>query len=296
MKKNYNDKFGYCAAAFEAEHQLVSLQNQGVIDYVYTEDSDAVVCGSKATIFNCKGGKCTLVNLEDLFTSVLPIAFNTVNFLPKWNGRIMRELACFLGNDYVNRAQGNGPKKAETFLFDLVDNGILKTGESYLAVLQKHVIKSTDKDPIRKWLFSVEMFECAPAFMMCPTKDISTREAFWTNEYNIVLSPMNKSNNDNNENFNESSSWMCNRDDCFESICQTAYLFGFDPTILFNNDCFTSLFQMKTWNGEVLKSLELPTFNGKETFHGAISKNSFVSHCVPKPQINFARFLFSFLP
>ena len=27
---------------------------------------------------------------------------------------------------------------------------------------------------------------------------------------------------------------------------------------------------MKTWNGEVLKSLELPTFNGKETFHGAI--------------------------
>ena len=45
MKKNYNDKFGYCAAAFKAEHQLVSLQNQGVIDYVYTEDSDAVVCG-----------------------------------------------------------------------------------------------------------------------------------------------------------------------------------------------------------------------------------------------------------
>ena len=27
---------------------------------------------------------------------------------------------------------------------------------------------------------------------------------------------------------------------------------------------------MKTWNGEVLKTLELPTFNGKETFHGAI--------------------------
>ena len=57
LAEAYGDRARLFSAPFEADHQLVSLVNQGVADFIWTEDGNIIVAGSKNTLLkHNKGG------------------------------------------------------------------------------------------------------------------------------------------------------------------------------------------------------------------------------------------------
>ena len=126
------DKHGITCvgAAFEAEWQCVDMARRGVVDAVYSVDSDCVALGSPITIMEAKwttvddvGNEneddasavastkkkvvvATIVRREDALLKVIerlkfPADFTLTN-------EAFLALCCFLGNDYLYRIEGNG--------------------------------------------------------------------------------------------------------------------------------------------------------------------------------------------
>ena len=91
----------------EAEHQLVSLELQGITAATLTSDSDAFPLQSPVTIYDLKEktGGCCVVRREDAAASSL------------LGGGVLGPegivaLCCFMGCDYMARAYGQGVPKA----------------------------------------------------------------------------------------------------------------------------------------------------------------------------------------
>jgi len=93
-------------APFEADHQLVMLEKQGIIDGAITQDSDVIALGCPLVItkINKKNGNCSVVDRARISNA----------FLEKYDNNRDTFLAymCFLGNDYIGAIQRNTIKEA----------------------------------------------------------------------------------------------------------------------------------------------------------------------------------------
>lgn len=102
----------FIVAPFEAEMQMVYLEQRKIVDAVMTEDSDAIVLGAQTVL--------SKVTFADSAKECRARVFNATEFfcgrsggnshrsqLAKWR-QYLPEVASFLGNDYIKRLYGNG--------------------------------------------------------------------------------------------------------------------------------------------------------------------------------------------
>ena len=80
LEKVYPGKVSHIGAPCEADHQLAALFHQGIIDYVYSIDSDLSVLGCDTIDNVCynkekKKHACWFSNYQGLVESILPKAF-----------------------------------------------------------------------------------------------------------------------------------------------------------------------------------------------------------------------------
>ena len=81
LEKFYPGKVSHVGAPYEADHQLAALFHQGIIDYVYSIDSDLSVlgCDTIDNVFynkDTKKYKCWFSSYKELVENTLPKAFD----------------------------------------------------------------------------------------------------------------------------------------------------------------------------------------------------------------------------
>ena len=93
-------------STLEADHQLISLMNQNIIDFVLTNDSDLPFQGCARTIMNLSKGnaKCHLITRDKVLNGLKKM-FDSTRVLDTTD---LKFLGCMLGNDYVDRVKGEG--------------------------------------------------------------------------------------------------------------------------------------------------------------------------------------------
>ena len=92
-------------APYEADAQLVSLQREGLIKAIVTEDSDLIVFGAETIVYNLSlNGTCSVFRAEDVRKNS---PFDKVSFL---------DLALLLRSDYLPNVPGVGFAKAVDIL------------------------------------------------------------------------------------------------------------------------------------------------------------------------------------
>ena len=73
IKKRFGDQAICVGSPFEADHQLALLSNQGIIDYVHTNDSDLIVLGADVVLnLNKKNGKCWHMSYDTIANHRFP--------------------------------------------------------------------------------------------------------------------------------------------------------------------------------------------------------------------------------
>jgi len=105
LENVYPGKVSQIGAPYEADHQLAALCHQGIIDYVYSIDSDLSVLGCDTIDNVCynrykKKHACWFSSYQGLVDSIIPTAFEVER---KFSKELMYNIACFLGNDFLPR-------------------------------------------------------------------------------------------------------------------------------------------------------------------------------------------------
>lgn len=121
----------YCAAAFEADWQLVSLQQQGLIQNIISSDGDLFVLGGDNIIteLNISSGACCIYRRE-LIMQRKSIGGGA------YSKKDLPVLSCLTGNDYINRLSGNGPKSVHKLMYDYTELQSLEEQQSFIYDLQ----------------------------------------------------------------------------------------------------------------------------------------------------------------
>ena len=99
-------KIKYCSAPFEADWQLVSLQQQGLIKHIISSDGNLFVLGGDSIITNIN------------YSSGAYYVYDRDSIMQRksMGGGIFSKgslplLSCLAGNDYIDRLYLNGHKK-----------------------------------------------------------------------------------------------------------------------------------------------------------------------------------------
>ena len=142
--------FAYFVAPYEGDGQLAHLCREGVVDAVFTVDSDLIVLGCKRTYLkvNFWTGSAELADLDALPLRTLPATGPwTLRALMKRDGAlpVLRTYAVLAGCDYDTKAKGVGPATALEFIEEHGTNlqAIAKACETappgWYALLQKGI-------------------------------------------------------------------------------------------------------------------------------------------------------------
>ena len=168
----------WVVAPTEAEHQLASLQREGLIDIIACNDSDYIILRCKHILFSSPTGglwtrECRYFEGPDalLEESVLEMLNESLaRALRKWGFDALRTYALFATNDYAN-IKGVGQQKALHALDNAtdassVDDMFVSMGE-HLAESQSvtvdEVVKAAEKARIM-WQCSIVYNEASQCF------------------------------------------------------------------------------------------------------------------------------------
>jgi len=183
------ENFRVVGSPFEADTQLIALMNQGVIDYVLTNDSDIPFQGCTQTIMRLSksnnSSPCCLVNRSSVLDT-FKISFESEREL---NNTDLSLFACLLGNDYIDRSPGQGPVSAISKMKDWVK---LQNNGERDKWLGDHVSKLKQGNR-QNFYMAFEHWLHGPAFFVVPDDEsISPRDAFEKGEeaYTIDLRAM----------------------------------------------------------------------------------------------------------
>ena len=204
LKTKFKERIIFIGSPFEADHQLASLFNQEIIDYVFTNDSDLSVLG-KDVILNMRSDKkCFVSRFSELLQTQLPSSVGPQGI--PWNEELLHHAACFLGNDFIRRNPGNSASKLEAFVKAITNsNGSLKDEKDifqyiYQTALNPTNCKREDKDKwtpeaktshIKLWKEAMTMFKHGPAFLIIPLHEsTSLRDSIISGEFTVKLGSM----------------------------------------------------------------------------------------------------------
>ena len=104
------NKVQLCGAPMEAEHQLVYMQKNDKIDWIYTVDSDVLPLGATNVIYEVKWDRGSFTLWA--FTHDLVVNFFETEVMKKRGSFLLHDFVAycvFLGCDYCDRIQGLGP-------------------------------------------------------------------------------------------------------------------------------------------------------------------------------------------
>ena len=101
-------------APFEADWQLVEAQRAGLIVNILSADGDLFVLGADRIIseLNYHTGACCFYQREDILKRK---SIGGGDYIGE-----LHALSCFLGNDYVDRLDGNGPVRVRELMDSFV--------------------------------------------------------------------------------------------------------------------------------------------------------------------------------
>ena len=176
-------------SAFEADHQLISLMNQNIIDFVLTNDGDIPFQGCSHTLMNLSRGtaSCHLITRAVILEGMKEM-FDSPRELDNYD---LKYLACMLGNDYVDRIKGEGVVTCTKNMKEFVHQGLLSR-QDWIAT--NHVPRMKSIEHKFRFNHSLEIWEHAPSFwIVCHDCNNTPRNAFYSKErhqYNVELRSM----------------------------------------------------------------------------------------------------------
>ena len=283
LREAFKDKVFFIGAPFEADHQLGYLFKQHIIDYVFTVDGDIMAFGADVIKSLDSKGNCKLVEFEAILKDV-PKALNIQATISKMTLLQLHHLACFLGNDYIDRVKGNGPAKAGNFIKAIADHN----DEQKIYDDIKNAVKDISseerekKDFIKQWYNSYSMFSKGPVFVIDPTVEgLSRRDALVAidNPFSVTIGQMDGNDNLWREDFINGS---------VNANLGRSLIVGWDPQQVFVdqldesfksssrsesiNDVYKRCAVLEIWSkkGNEISPLPLPTFGEKVMYHGSI--------------------------
>ena len=159
-------------SAFEAYHQLISLMNQNIIDFVLTNDGDIPFQGCSHTLMNLSRGtaSCHLITRAVILEGMKEM-FDSPRELDNYD---LKYLACMLGNDYVDRIKGEGVVTCTKTMKEFVHRELLSRQDW---VANNHVSRMKSIGHRQRFTQSLEIWEHAPSFwIVC--HDCNTTPSF----------------------------------------------------------------------------------------------------------------------
>ena len=184
-------KVDVIGSPFEADHMLVSLANQGIIDFVQSNDADLTTCGAPKVITTItKAGNCYLLELDYVLKVRMPKWTASKTTAPHWHIDDLRLLSCLSGNDFVTRRHGYGPgKQKKLFREAFAAHQAPSRRRAYIR--DQLAIDAEHSD--RNFSVAMELLTNAPVFVLKPhDANISARSAFFSGarQYDICLRAM----------------------------------------------------------------------------------------------------------
>ena len=174
---------------YETDHQMVSLQNQGLSDFAVSTDTDFPLLGIKKWLYSCNmHGSCKFVNLAD-YLEALQAEFRCLRNVTVDH---LQVFACLLGNDFIDKIKDLRYNTISQYMKLYID------GERCI-----DTILSELQHPTPQLFKRVQFFwKHAPAFFLVPNdRTISAKEAFLARNYNIELRSMSTVEESKNDEF-----------------------------------------------------------------------------------------------
>ena len=189
---------------FEADSQLILLMNQGIVDFVVTNNSNISFQGCEATVMrlskidssNKRKKRCCYVHCPVLLQE-LKEKFVAEREL---NNDDLSIFACMLGNNYIGRVKGEGFVSCTKKMTDYMECMPPKQADW---INNNHVTK-LDIENQKKFYSAFKHFLHGPAFIVVPNNaTISPRDGWIQepNSYSVDLKLMDRANNTNTVDF-----------------------------------------------------------------------------------------------
>ena len=182
------------SAPFEAEWQLVSLERQGLIDAIVSEDGDCLILGAKTVVtrLNFSTGSCYIYNSNEVWQRECAGrgGYQKASVLP--------EMATFLGNDYIHRLYGFSPTKVKS---SIMPSYIAATDkDQYLDEIEQTCKWPKSHDPnfkkpaagfASKFKKVTNLFRYPPIFSLELVNGYEEINLYDPSSYNVTLKPLN---------------------------------------------------------------------------------------------------------
>uniref|UniRef100_A0A7S2KZ73 Exonuclease 1 n=1 Tax=Leptocylindrus danicus TaxID=163516 RepID=A0A7S2KZ73_9STRA len=180
------------SAPFEAEWQLVSLERQGLIDGIVSEDGDNIILGARTVItrLDFVTGSCFIYRNHEIWQQESAGAGEWVDHLP--------ELATFLGNDYTKRLYGFSPRKVSSAIMPGYISA--KDKDAFLENIECTSKWPKSHDPIfqkpalgfkERFKKVASLFRYPPVFMLHAKDTYGEIDLKNNDSYDVSLVPLN---------------------------------------------------------------------------------------------------------
>ena len=178
-------------AAFEADSELIEMENQGIIDAAISIDTDLIGQRMRYTIKKLTlKGDIELMDLIKLLATVLPKHLNDGLTEQSPVAAItlddLRFFCCMLGTDYLRKGlPGSGPVDCIKCMRNYVSCETAESKQDYINRYQNDHVNTTS---FRQCLFA---WKHAPAFLIESTEDgVLAKEAYFSGNYRVILGSM----------------------------------------------------------------------------------------------------------
>jgi len=131
-------KIKYCSAAFEADWQLVSLQQQGLIKHIISSDGNLFVLGWGEIVLSPTS--------TTLLAHVVCMTETALCSVKVWEGGVFSKedlplLSCLAGNDYIDHLYGNGHKRVLQLMQQFICLETQEDKQAFISELERRRIE-----------------------------------------------------------------------------------------------------------------------------------------------------------
>ena len=279
MIKNYCDQKNilYCASPFEADWQLVALQQMGIIQYIMSIDGDLFLLGGGNIIseVSFSSGACCIYRRDKI---MLRESMGS----GKFDKDDLPLIGCFSGNDYIKRLCGNGHKTVLELMTRFKALSTMEDKKKFISSMEASNKWTRGGQPpaigfADKFWETLNLQKYAPTFKLKPFDENIAVDITDNRTYYIALAPLNPlptgTTNDKWGNM---------------------IGFGCDPHSLLKSVNYEDIFHLNAWGKEGRPPRELPLPTLQIEPHHEVPHGSYLDTRIPtelQSDWSLARFL-----
>jgi 5'-3' exonuclease len=180
----------YCCAPFEADWQLIALQQMNIINGIMTDDGDLFILGGDNIITDTcfTSGKCCIYRREDILARESMGSGAYADHLPA--------LACFLGCDYIRRIEGNGPVNVRKIMAEWITLTTLEQQQKFIENMERSSRwkKADNQNAVgfaKQFWNAHNLFLHAPVFRLSPTNCNNPMDIHDDSTFEVHMKPLN---------------------------------------------------------------------------------------------------------